>query len=82
MIGTITTATAADFQNHVGEYLNMVADGKEVIVTRDGEMLGRFVPKNRVITFLTDHLSGALKSKADAGTAREETLKEKYEIAD
>ena len=43
MIGA--TATATEMQNNFGKYLNLVLEGKEVIVTKNGKEVGRFIPK-------------------------------------
>ena len=42
--------------------------------------VGRFVPKDAAISYLTDSLTGILKGDYDLNQAREEGLKEKYEI--
>ena len=76
-----TTATSTEMQNNFGRYLNMVIAGNEVIVTKNGKEVGRFVPKEKTVSFLTDSLTGILHSKAD-GDEREKALKAKYEIAD
>ena len=80
MIGA--TATATEMQNNFGRYLNLVMSGQEVIVTKNGKEVGRFVPRDASISYLTDSLAGILKGNLDAEQAREERLKEKYEIAD
>lgn len=82
MIGKTATATATEMQNNFGRYLALVQDGNEVIVTRNGKEVGRFIPRSATISYLTDSLTGILKSDADTARAKEERLKEKYEIAD
>ena len=76
-----TTATSTEMQNNFGRYLNMVIAGNEVIVTKNGKEIGRFVPKEKTISYLTDSLTGILRSKSD-GNEREMALKKKYEITD
>ena len=66
---TIETATATEMQNNFGRYLNLVMSGKEIIVTKNGREVGRFIPKNAAVSYLTDSLTGILK---------EERLTEKY----
>lgn len=61
MIATITTAT--QMQNNFGKYLNLVMNGQEVIATKNGKEVGRLVPKNTVVFYLTDSLTGILKNK-------------------
>ena len=76
------TATATELQNNFLEYLNMVINGNEVIVTKDGEEIGRFIPKNAAISSITDSLTGILKGDYTLGQERSTVLKEKYEITD
>ena len=71
-------ATATEMQNNFGKYLNIVMQGGEVIVTRNGKEVGRFIPKEKSIAYLTDSLTGVLKNKMTLEEAREERLLEKY----
>ncbi len=80
MIGA--TATATEMQNNFGRYLNIVIGGQEVIVTKNGREVGRFVPKSTAISYLTDSLTGILKGGESADDLREKRLREKYEITD
>ena len=57
----ITTATATEMQNNFGRYLNLVLSGQEIIVTKNGKEVGRFIPKDSAISYLTDSLTGILK---------------------
>lgn len=75
-------ATATEMKNQFGKYLQMVINGNEVIVTKNGQEVGRFIPKTKTISYLTDSLTGLLKGNYDYDDAREEALKEKYEITD
>jgi len=75
-------ATATEMKNQFGKYLQMVINGNEVIVTKNGQEVGRFIPKNKTASYLTDSLTGILKGNYDYDDAREEALKEKYEITD
>ncbi len=80
MIGA--TATATEMQNNFGKYLNLVLEGKEVIVTKNGKEVGRFIPKEATLSYLTDSLAGILKQDHDLEQAREERLEEKYGLTD
>ena len=82
MIGTTETATATEMQNHFGRYLSLVMDGIEIIVTKNGREVGRFLPKDATVSYLTDSLTGILKADADLDQAKEERLREKYAITD
>lgn len=61
MIATIAAAT--QMQNNFGKYLNLVMKGQEVIVIKNGKEIGRLVPKNTVVSYLSDSLTGILKNK-------------------
>ncbi|MBP3899995.1 MAG: type II toxin-antitoxin system prevent-host-death family antitoxin [Blautia sp.] len=80
MIGA--TATATEMQNNFGRYLNIVMNGDEVIVTKNGKPVGRFIPHDTVVSYLTDSLTGILKGDIDIDKAKEERLREKYEAVD
>ena len=82
MIGNIATATATEMQNNFGRYLALVQDGSEVIVTKNGKEVGRFIPRKTAVSYLTDSLTGILKGDMDMDQARKERLSEKYEIVD
>lgn len=78
----ISTATATEMQNNFGRYLSLIMDGQEVIVTKNGREVGRFIPKDAVVSYLTDSLTGILKKDYDLDTEKTERLRDKYEIAD
>ena len=78
----ISTATATEMQNNFGKYLSLVLAGQEVIVTRNGKEVGRFIPKDAAVSYLTDSLTGLLKKDVELNEAKTERLKEKYEVAD
>ena len=82
MIGNTAIATATEMQNNFGRYLSIVQSGKEVIVTRNGKEVGRFVPRETAVSYLTDSLTGILKGNDDIDTARDEGLREKYALTD
>ncbi len=76
------TATATEMQNNFGKYLNFVISGQEVIVTKNGKEVGRFIPKDASVSYLTDSLTGILKGDYDLDEAKEERLIGKYGSAD
>ena len=76
------TATATEMQNNFGRYLNLVMSGQEIIVTKNGKEVGRFIPKEAAVSYLTDSLTGILKEKDDLAKIKEEDLKAKYGIVD
>lgn len=79
MIGNTATATATEMQNNFGRYLAMVQEGSEVIVTKNGKEVGRLIPREKAVSYLTDSLTGILKGDTDIDKVREQSLKEKYE---
>ncbi len=79
MVSAIATAT--EMKNNFGKYLNLVISGGEVVVTKNGREVGRFIPKEASASYLTDSLTGILKGSYDIDTEKEDGLKEKYEIA-
>ena len=76
------TATATEMQNNFGRYLALVQGGNEVIITRNGKEVGRFIPRAATVSYLTDSLTGILKGDMNIDQAREERLREKYEVVD
>ena len=62
MVGAMATAT--EMQNNFGKYLNIVMEGKEVIVTKNGRVVGRFIPQDAVVSFLSDSLLGVISARA------------------
>ena len=76
------TATATAMQNNFGRYLNLVMSGQEIIVTKNGKEVGRFIPKEAAVSYLTDSLTGILKEKNDLAKVKEEDMKAKYGIVD
>ena len=82
MIGNTVTATATEMQNNFGRYLSLVMDGIEVIVTKNGKEVGRFLPRASAVSYLTDSLTGILKEDTDLDKIKEERLRDKYAITD
>lgn len=76
------TATTTEMQNNFGRYLNLVMEGQEVIVTKNGREVGRFIPRDAAVSYLTDSLTGILKGNYDPDTEKAERLREKYEATD
>ena len=69
-------------QNNFGRYLNLVMSGQEVIVTKNGREVGRFIPKNAVVSYLTDSLTGILKEDYSLEKVKTERLTQKYGAVD
>ena len=80
MVGA--TATATEMQNNFGKYLNLVLEGQQVIVTKNGREVGRFIPKIEAVSYLTDSLTGILKGNYNLNEEKSERLRAKYEAVD
>ena len=82
----VVTATATEMQNSFGKYADMVSKGQVIIVTKNGKELGRFIPAEFHMGFLTDKLRGIIKESAkgdfDYDEMKAEELDRKYEIDD
>ena len=76
----IETATATEMQNNFGRYLSMVMSGQEIIVTKNGKEVGRFIPKDATVSYLTDSLTGILQEDYDLDEAKEKSLRDKYGV--
>lgn len=76
------TATATEMQNNFGRYLNLVMSGQEIIVTKNGREVGRFIPKDAAVSYLTDSLTGILKGNYNLDEVKEKRLREKYDLTD
>ena len=74
----IETATSTEMQNNFGKYLNLVMSGQEIIVTKNGREVGRFIPKDAAVSYLTDSLTGILKGDYNLDEEKSERMKEKY----
>ena len=51
-------------------------------VEQQNYIMGRFIPKDAAVSYLTDSLTGILKEEYDLDEAKSERLMEKYGIAD
>lgn len=72
------TATATEMQNNFGRYLNLVKSGQEILVTKNGREVGRFIPKEVAVSYLTDSLTGILKEDYDLDEVKAESMRAKY----
>ena len=76
------TATATEMQNNFGKYLNLVMIGHQIVVTKNGREIGRFIPKDATVSYLTDSLTGILKGNYDLDEEKSERLMKKYGSVD
>ena len=69
-------------QNNFGRYLNLVMAGQEIIVTKNGKEVGRFIPKDAAVSYLTDSLTGILKEDYNLDEVKDESMRAKYGFTD
>ena len=74
------TATATDFQNNFGQYLQEVQKGGEIIILKNGKEVARLVSHKSTVSFLTDSLTGVLKNDYDEKEIRAERLKKHEDL--
>ena len=82
MIGNTAVATATEMQNNFGRYLAILQEGTEIIVTKNGREVGRFIPREATVSYLTDSLTGILSGDTEIKEARKERMRERYAVAD
>jgi len=57
----------------VGKYLDL-AEGQEIVITRNGSQVARLVGMDKTISFLSDRLVGLIPPDVDEGAEKEERL--------
>lgn len=77
----VMTATSTEVQNNFGRYLSVVIDGAQIVITKNGKKVARFVPEKQAIAYLTDSLTGILKGNYDIEVEKDRELTAKYETA-
>ena len=84
--------TDVDLKNNVAEYLQAVENGEEFVVTKNGKQIGKFFPADDIefvkksprknFDEIMHSLTGILKGDEDYKSAKDEYLREKYDITD
>ena len=69
--------TTSEMQHNFDKYLSLVMSGQEIVVTQNGQAVGRFVPQNTTTSYLTDSLLGILKDNSNWDTIRTENVDSK-----
>ena len=82
MSEAVSTATSTEMQNNFGRYLHLVMNGGEVVVTRNGKEVGRFIPRYAVVSYLTDSLTGILSNDVSLEQAKDERMRARYSPSD
>ena len=75
-------ATRQKIEEHITEYLDMMENGYEVIMTDGRNEIGRFLPRGKVVSLAAERLAGILRKDIDPEKARDEYLREKYGLVD
>lgn len=74
------TATATEIKNNFGQYLAAVQSGDEVIIIKNGNEVARLVSRQSSVSFLTDSLTGVLKSDYDDKKLRAERIESRESV--
>lgn len=78
----IVFATSTEMQNNFGRYLDLVAKGKQIVVTKNGKEVARFVGKDQTATSISRSLRGIVKDQYDLDDEKSKYLGKKYGIVD
>ena len=73
-----TIAKREDIQQNISEYLDMMENGQEIIMVKNGQEVGRFLPRGKVVSLAAERVKGILSRNIDVDKARDEALREKY----
>lgn len=77
----VLIASSTELQNNFGKYLNIVIDGQQIIITKNGRKVARVIPEDEAISYLTDSLTGILKGNYKLDEEKDKELRTKYEVA-
>lgn len=77
----VMTASSTELQNNFGKYLNIVIEGQQIIITKNGRKVARVIPEDTAVSYLTDSLTGILKGDYDLEKEKDKELRAKYEAA-
>ena len=75
------TVNATEFQNNFGKYLQIVQNGEEVVILKNGREAARLISTESSASFLTDSLTGILKRDYDEDEITKERISA-YESSD
>lgn len=75
-------ATATEMQNNFGRYLNMVINGSEILITKNGRVVAQVIPKGASEAPITDSLRGVLKGAPDLETVKDAYMRQKHGMDD
>jgi prevent-host-death family protein len=67
--------SSTELQNNFGKYLELVASaGNQIVITRNGAVVGRLIGKNTVVSFLADRLVGLVPPDVLESESKSERL--------
>ena len=72
---------ATEFQNNFGKYLQIVQNGGEVVILKNGREVARLISAESSASFLTDSLTVILKQDYDEDEITKERISA-YESSD
>lgn len=78
----VVTASSTELQNNFGKYLQIVIEGQQIIITKNGRKVARVIPEDTAVSYLTDSLTGILREEYDLDEEKDRELRAKYETAD
>lgn len=67
---------ATEFQNNFGKHLQIVQNGGEVVILKNGREVARLISDKSSASFLIDSLTGILKQDYDEDEIRKENRNE------
>lgn len=82
MGGETTIVTATEFQNNIGKFFGLVAEGEQIQIVKNGKPFARIVPEGEAVSFLSDSLRGILKNGGTWEEIRDQRLEEMYDRYD
>lgn len=83
-----TIAKRSQIQEHISEYLDMMANGEEIIVLederRDGryQELGRFLPRCKTAKLVAERVAAIMRGDIDIEQIKEEALRRRRALDD
>ena len=75
----VMTASSTEMHNNSGKYLNIVVEGNQIIITKNGRKVARIIPEDAAVSYLTDSLTGILKGDYNLDEEKDKKLRTKYE---
>ncbi len=74
----MTIVTVAEVENNFEKYLQIVQEGGEVIVLKNGKKVARLVSYDKNTSFLTESLTGIIKEDYDDKEVKAERMEDLF----